>query len=159
MQYWGTNGFITLTKNFEARIPFGIDFFVGSEIDALLFAVSGAMVYLTTVYGKYSVYKCFATADGERLGLQVHSVLGFPGNTYEIPIGNARIVPSKTLGTVSISVDGFGKNFVFSDENAFRQNPRLTEILMKSKEEVTKEQRVAWRENVHRRKGHQNRKK
>jgi hypothetical protein len=150
---------ITLTKSFAARTPFGIDFFVGSEIDFLLFAVSGAMVYLTTVYGKYSVYRCFETADGQRLGLQVHNGLGFPGTTYEIPIGNARIVPSKTVGTVCVGVDGFGKNFVFTDENAFREDPRLTEILSKPKEDVTKEQRVAWRENAHRRKGLHNRKK
>lgn len=117
------------------------------------------MVYLTTVYGKYSVYRCFETADGQKLGLQVHNALGFPGITYEIPIGNARIVPSRTLGTVCIGVDGFGKNFVFTDEKEFYHIPRLQELLNKPRDDVNKEQRIAWRENAHRRKGHNNRKK
>ena len=126
-------------------VPFGWGTIDSAEIDFGLSVFSGTLLYLTSLYGKYSVYKCFETSDGKRLGLQVHTVFGYPGRIYEFPVGNAVIVPSKTVGTVSLKVEGFKNNFVFTNEAEFYKNSRLLELLSKERGDVLKEERTTWR--------------
>lgn len=143
--YWGTKTVLTAYSNIMDGVATGFGAIDGAEVDFFLFVVSTASLYLTSSYGKHSVYKCFETPDRKRLALQVHTLFGNPGHIYEFPIGNATIVPSSKKGTVNLRIEGISKNFVFANEEEFNKNSELRELLSRQRVDVLKQERIAWR--------------
>lgn len=130
---------------------------IATEVTCAFIGVG--MVFLTKVYASYAVNTIYITADGKRLGYQVHSFLGKPGRMFEVSLGRSRIVDGSDIGPVVISIEGFGKNFVVSDREQFYKNQKLQELLSISSVEATtdmlnesKAQRIEYYKDYNRKK-------
>jgi hypothetical protein len=102
-------------------------------------------LYFGNVYSRYCVYRCYENPAHRTLRFQVHTFFGSPGKSYEVPIGNAKIIDIRQSDAVGVRVEGLGKNLVFADAKNFNLNERLTELFNTSPAEVSKAKSIAWR--------------
>jgi len=147
---------------------------------------TAAIVYFSRTYAHHSVYQCYQSADGMRIGFQVHTLWGYPGRKFEVKIGDARFlsksnpilssvygddtssslnskqgVVSHLLKTsmIPIVANGFQGNLLLDEHGFYIDKPRLAELLtVDSKNAVdSKRLRVQWMQQVKGRKGHKKR--
>lgn len=111
----------------------------------MLLGFSGIFLYFGHVYSKYCVYRCYENTENRTFRFQVHTFFGNPGKSYEVPIGNAKIIDIRQSDAVGVRVEGLGKNLVFADAKAFQSNERLAELFNTSSADVTKAKSAAWR--------------
>ena len=95
---------------------------------------TGIIFYCAREYAHHTAYYVYETADGLRLGFQMHTILGFPGRKIEASIHNIRIinpVGGITLGSslIPLRVEGVGKNVLIDRDCTFYANNRLMKLL------------------------------
>ena len=97
--------------------------------------IAGTVIifYCTREYSQHAAYYAYETADGKRLGFQLHTMLGFPGRKIEASIGNVRLANtmSSSMGSsfVPLRVEGVGKNVLIDRDCTYYANGRLMELL------------------------------
>ena len=100
--------------------------FVGAAGTLLIF-------YATREYSSHAAYYVYETADGRRLGFQLHTILGLPGRKIEASIGNVRLANTIASSTgssfVPLRVEGVGKNVLIDRDGTYYANGRLMELL------------------------------
>ena len=138
---------------------------------------TAAIIYFSRTYAHHSVYQCYESQDGKRIGFQVHTLWGYPGRKFEVGIGNARFLSksnpimvnvygiednnssSSNKGVVShllkttmipIAVDGFKGNLLLDEHGLYSNKQRLAELLSvdKGKEVDSKQIRKQWSQQV-----------
>ena len=89
--------------------------------------------YCTREYSQHAAYYAYETADGKRLGFQLHTMLGFPGRKIEASIGNVRLANTMSSGMgssfIPLRVEGVGKNVLIDRDCTYYANGRLMELL------------------------------
>ena len=87
---------------------------------------TGLMFYVTQQYSHHAVSKCYETADGERLGFQMHNVFGQPGRKIECRLGNASMLDptnskKTTLGSsyIPLRVKGVDRNILIDETGSY----------------------------------------
>lgn len=130
--------------------------------------VAGAIGTLLIFYSTrtYATRACFAaweSADKQRLGFQLHSMLGGEGRKFEVPLRNAIAVnyaPSKKTSLMPVQIIGLSKNIVLDRTGTFYEDGKLLHILeanAAAKRNPTadaasfidsKEKRIEWRQHV-----------
>ena len=92
-----------------------------------------AIFYATREYSNHAAYYVYETADGKRIGMQMHTMLGFPGRKIEASIGNVRLANTllATGGSsyVPLRVEGVDKNVLIDRDGTYYANGRLHELL------------------------------
>ena len=110
-----------------------------------------AILFVTRMYSRNAVYKIWESADRQRLGFQMHNMLGNPGRKIEVPVGNARFsnlkVSSFTKEMVVLKIDGVANNCVVDKDGEFHDPERLRALLQAEKTQLTdsKEHRISWK--------------
>lgn len=132
--------------------------------------LTGLVSFFTRSYAHSAVLQAYETADGRRIGVQTHTILGFPGQKVEFPIGNAHLLqPKENYLDPSLSKDesgsiksmffsntqipvklaGFKSNLVFDKKGSYYEDYRLLDLLSASAAseavKVDKAERVNWK--------------
>jgi hypothetical protein len=125
---------------------------------------TGLMFYASQQYAHHAALKCYETADGERLGFQMHTIFGQPGRKIECRIGNAYLGERRgNFGSsyIPVRVKGVNRNVLVDDTCNFfvekkEEGPRLFQLLKMGAEaeaeaslaspilEKDKERRIQW---------------
>lgn len=147
LTYWGFNSSLTIYKNFEAGVSLGFGTFDGAELDTFLFFASSALIAATKLYADHSVMKVYENFEANRVGFQVHSLLGFPGKYLEVPIGNTTIEDGGKSGMVGVRVVGMHRPLILPNSEKFRDCEELHELLQRKKvvTAVAKKERIGWK--------------
>eukprot|EP01041_Mallomonas_annulata_P000765 gene765-1460_t len=98
---------------------------------------TGLIFYFTREYAIHAVRRCYLTADNKRLGFQVHTILGYSGRKYEVPIGNAKFLPARSVfmsSVLPVSIKGFNKNLLIDPLGTFYHDEKLKKLLSSSEE-------------------------
>jgi hypothetical protein len=89
--------------------------------------------YATREYSNHAAYFVYETADGKRIGFQLHTMLGFPGRKIEASIGNVRLANTMASGMgssfVPLRVEGVDKNVLIDRDGTYYGNGRLYALL------------------------------
>ena len=87
---------------------------------------TGLMFYVTKQYSHHAVSSCYETADGERLGFQMHNIFGQPGRKIEVRVGNASMLDptnskKTTLGSsyIPLRVKGVDRNVLIDESGEY----------------------------------------
>lgn len=97
---------------------------------------TGLMFYVTQQYSHHAVSKCYLTVDGERLGFQMHNIIGQPGRKIECRLGNAYMgsYNKKTnFGSsyIPLRVKGVDRNILIDESgDYYTENPSELPPLM-----------------------------
>lgn len=154
LTYWGFNSSLTIYSNFAAGVPFGYGTFDGAELDSFLFVASTALVAATKLYADHAVMKVYENYEANRIGFQVHSILGFPGKYLEVPVGNTTVENGGKGGMVGVRVVGMHRPLILPNSNKFRACEELHELLQRKKgvgdsgTGVQKKERIGWKTKV-----------
>ncbi len=132
------------------------------------------IVGLTNQYSHSAVAQAYESADGKRIGFQMHNMFGNPGRKIEVSIGNARLVLNKATAytetvdeatktvvrslvpknkQIPVHAEGFRFNLLLDKNGDFYDNYRVFDVLATSKEqmllkETAKDMRSEWREQA-----------
>mmetsp|Transcript_10212 Transcript_10212/g.16762 ORF Transcript_10212/g.16762 Transcript_10212/m.16762 type:complete len:265 (-) Transcript_10212:341-1135(-) len=136
---------------------------------------TGLFVFFSRSYAHHSVFQCYESQDGERLGFQMHTILGRPGRKIEVGLGKARFISPPTAllegkeiaeekanqsvvssllktSMIPVSIDGFEGNALFDEGGKYYDKHRLVELLSKPINEIRgvdeKDSRTAWKKQV-----------
>lgn len=150
LTYWGFNSSLTIYNNIQAGVPFGSGIFEGAHLDTFLLVASTALVAATKLYADHSVMKVYENFEANRVGFQVHSLLGFPGKFLEVPIGNTTIEDGGKSGMVGVRVVGMHRPLILPNSDKFRDCEELHEILQRKKpvSSVAKKERIGWKKKA-----------
>jgi hypothetical protein len=134
----------------------------------------GAVLFFARMFAHSTAYRVYESADQQRIGFQVHTILGFPGRKLEVPLGNARYVTpsniltrgdeelakakqksgfmSKVMNTsmVPVRVIGFKGNMLIDSDGDFYDKNRLNELLSDPEKHIAssaKKLAVEWNKN------------
>lgn len=127
-------------------------------------AMTGLFLYFTRHFAHNSVYQCYLTADGARLGFQVHNMFGLPGRKFEVPMKMVKLM-DKTFNKSQIyeekrtsfifntsltpvKVEGINGNLLLDQVGLREHSAKLVDILMDPAaftEGNTKEKRLDWK--------------
>lgn len=117
---------------YEGVVVNGIDLggnplwgYIGLGVSALILATSRE-------FSKYTVYRAYVSADGFRVGFQVHSLLGGLGRKFEAMPINMRI-ESSSRQFIPVSVVGMDKPVLVDTRGNFYGNSVLQAILIDQK--------------------------
>ena len=88
---------------------------------------TGIMFYVTQQYSSHTAFRCYESADGARLGFQMHTMLGKPGRKIECSVGNAYLMEgsssrrSKVFGSsyMPLRVKGVDKNILIDRTGSY----------------------------------------
>lgn len=119
-------------------------------------------MYFARQYAHHAIHMGYLSADGKRLGFQLHNVLGNPGRKIEFNVGDARLIRnlagssflplSKSL--VPVKVVGLSNNVLLDRDGTYYDKERFISLLSFEKDEVpsevldSKENRVNYRKNL-----------
>jgi hypothetical protein len=150
LTYWGFNSSLTIYNNFMAGVPFGSGIFGGAELDTFLLVASTALVGATKLYADHSVMKVYENFEANRVGFQVHTLLGFPGKYLEVPIGNTAIEDGGKSGMVGVRVVGMHRPLILPNSDKFRDCEELHELLQRKKvvSPTAKRERIGWKKKA-----------
>jgi hypothetical protein len=150
LTYWGFNATMTIYNNLEAGASLGMDMFEGAGMDTGLFFASSALVGATKLYADHSVMKVYENFEANRVGFQVHSILGFPGKYLEVPIGNTTIEDGGKSGMVGVRIVGMHRPLILPNSDKFRDCEELHELLQRKKvvTAVAKKERIGWKKKT-----------
>lgn len=88
MQYWSS--IIFNSYFYKGIVVQGIDLAGDPTWGYIGCAGTGALMYFTKYFSGSAVLKSYISADGKRIGFQVHDLVGRPGKKYEVAKGNAK---------------------------------------------------------------------
>jgi hypothetical protein len=133
------------------------------------------MLYFTKTYANNTVFQCYETADHQRVGFQMHTILGKPGRKFEVGLGSAKFLQSvnnitrsdadraaemskgglynKVMRTsfVPSTVKGFDGNVLLDSEGKFYDKERLVALFTAPQElqkAESKETRADWKKQA-----------
>lgn len=123
---------------------------------------SAGIFYVTKKFSQNSVYKAYLSADGERLGFQMHTIIGSPGRKVEFALGNAKLLQkvskadmdkpgqSGFLSTTAlpVSVEGLEFNALLDKKGTYYENAMILDLLTapdELKNVASKQDRLAWK--------------
>lgn len=144
---------------FQGQVVAGIDL-SGSDpnIGFVGTAATVLMAWLTRYFAHRAVYRLFVSPDEKFIIIQTHTMLGFPGKKFQIPIGNAAFIrPLETFLSQSrkklfassylpIKVDGISGNLLVEPAGFVDIKSPLLKLLEKGTVVIDqKETRVNWR--------------
>jgi hypothetical protein len=119
---------------------------------AIGMVASVGLLWVTRRYAHQTAFQVYETADGKRLGFQMHDMVGRPGRRVEVSVGNVHFlnktnditrseaeqeaaeakagVFNKIAGTshVPIFVKGMGGNVLIDSEGKFYDKERLVAL-------------------------------
>jgi hypothetical protein len=110
-----------------------------------------AVLFITRMYSRNAICQVWESADGKRLGFRMHNMLGNPGRSIEVPIGNARFSNAKistfSKHMVALKIEGVPNNCVMDKDGNYHDPGRLRALLQAEKTDLTdlKEHRKAWK--------------
>jgi len=91
--------------------------------------------YCTREYSNHAALYAYESADGQRLGFQMYTMIGHPGRKIEANIGNVRLANTVAfnLGSdsfVPLRIEGVSKNVLLDKDGTYYSNNRLKELLI-----------------------------
>jgi hypothetical protein len=144
------------------------------------------IAFLARSYAHGAIIQAYESADGKRLGFQLHNMMGYPGRKIEVNIGQAKLLSPKetylksdgvavapsSLGSkffpnsnqIPVRVDGWRLNILLDKQGKYYEDHRIFDLLstptfeVKSEEiNIAKEERIAFNKEV--RHNHKNNRK
>jgi hypothetical protein len=156
MAYW--TYYITNCYYFKDVIIQGIDFGGDPRWGYAGAFGTGLIFYCNRTYAHNTVKRAYETSDGERLGFQMHNMLGQLGRKVEVNKSNARLAQvNMTLATslIPLRVEGIGPNVLLDQTGTFKEDKRLMDILKENRDNTdnkgkstavdSKEKRIEWK--------------
>lgn len=89
---------------------------------------TGLIAFATRTYATRCACMVYETADGERLGFQVHTLLGTPGKKYEAMPKNITLGPPSKTGSslIALQLKGLDHNILVDKSGTFFWGGKLT---------------------------------
>jgi len=170
VMYWGTQ--LVSYAIYKDVVIQGIDLSVHPVWAAFGISMTMMVLYFSRKYANSAILQAYESADGKRIGVQMHTILGFPGKKIEFPIGSAKLfepkehyfdpnhVPTKSekgivgklfsSNQIPIQVNGFPTNLVVDKQGTYYENFRLLDLLTPKEAQdvvqaVEKEERINWK--------------
>lgn len=156
----------------------GIDLSVHPMWAAFGVTLTGAVAYFSRTFAHSAVLQAYETADGKRIGVQTHTILGFPGQKIEFPIGSAELFEAKekyldpkfqeqptgikgmifSNSQIPVKLTGHKTNLVLDRKGVYYENYRLFDLLSPSAAaeavKVDKAERMNWKKEFRNKSGH-----
>lgn len=148
----------------------GIDLSVHPMWAAFGVTLTGAVAFFTRSFARSAVLHAYETSDGKRIGVQTHTMLGFPGEKIEFPIGNAQLFEPKekyintnqtpepsgglkgfffSTSQIPVKLVGHKRNLVIDKKGVYYENYRLLDLLSASAAadavKVDRAERINWK--------------
>lgn len=130
MAYW--TYYITNCYLYKDVIIQGIDFGGDPRWGYAGAFGTGLIFYCNRTYAHNTVKRAYETSDGERLGFQMHNMLGQLGRKIEVNKNNARLANvNMTFATslIPLRVEGIGPNVLLDQTGTYKEDKRLMDIL------------------------------
>ena len=169
-KYWGSQ--IAQYFIFEGVVAQGIDLSVHPMWAAFGVTLTGVVSFFTRSFAHSAVLQAYETADGKRIGVQTHTILGYPGQKVEFPIGSAELFEPKekyidpvlsqeqptgiskmffSNSQIPVKLAGYKTNLVLDKKGIYYQNYRLLDLLSASAAneavKADKAERINWKKD------------
>lgn len=118
---------------YENTVIQGISLGGNPNYGILGLAVSALIVYTTRMFAHYNIRYGYISADGQRIGFQMHTVLGFPGRKIEAMPNNVNFEPDAKVrsGSVRLEVKGLDRYAILNTVGYYFDDAVLKKILSK----------------------------
>lgn len=104
--------------------------------------ISSAFLFFGCCFARNTIWACYESDDGKRIGFHLCNVFGFNGRTVEIPIECIEIVgtpafslffDTSRLNMLVINANSSSQNMIVCDRNQFYKSNHLLKIVADGK--------------------------
>ena len=93
-------------------------------------AGTGMILYSTYMFATHAVRRAYLSADGKRIGFQIHNVWGNPGRIMEVGLGLAKAVKipgflSSSSSYIPVKIEGIQKNIILDHSGRWENDKKV----------------------------------